>query len=188
MPCHLVIRHSLIQGGECGGVGGEKFKDGESLKTEGAREGRVEGCLQRGVMMMHGNTRANSPRLSPLALSSLFYRSISDCASLPPSLWRFISPGRCPQGSSHLCLRSLSESAFPCIAPFFLSFTASHLTFCFLSYHKPLLSSDVCIYLSQPLSACLLPLRSVRIKANKNLDLAPALSKCGISFHYLHIV
>lgn len=41
VPCHLAIRHFLIRGG------GLQFKDGESLKTEGAREGMAEG--QRNV-------------------------------------------------------------------------------------------------------------------------------------------
>lgn len=82
VPCHLAIRHSLIHGGSWWGkgVGGLQIKDGESLKTEGVRECRVGGsgeCLLREVMMMHGDIRGNAPRLSPPALSSLFYRSIS---------------------------------------------------------------------------------------------------------------
>lgn len=42
VPCHLAIRHSLImvERGKKGGKGGRlQFKAGESLKTEGAREG-----------------------------------------------------------------------------------------------------------------------------------------------------
>ena len=102
--------------------GGLQFKDGGSLKTEGSAGGRGGG-LQRGVMMVHGKTRGCSLRLSTAALSSLFYRSISDCASSPPSPRRFISPGRSPRGSSHLCLRSLSEqlSAFPVSLRFLFS-------------------------------------------------------------------
>ncbi len=138
------------------GKEGLQFKDCKSLKTEGARAlrrvGGRGGCLQRGVMMMHGHTRGNSPRLPPPALASLFHRSISLCASLPPSLWRFISCGRSPQGCSHLCLRSGSEKLLTfLVSPLFLSSTASHLTFCFHSYHEHLLSSDVHIYLSLPL-------------------------------------
>lgn len=115
-----------------GGAAVQGWRIIKNRGSEGGQEGGRGRCLQRGVMMMHGNTRGNSPRLSLPAFSSLFYRSISDCASLPPSLWRFISPGRSPQGSAHLCLRSLSEKllALPA-SPLFLSSTASHLTFCF---------------------------------------------------------
>lgn len=103
--------------------GGLQFKDGGSLKTGGSAGGRGGGLQQRGVMMMHGKTRGRSLRLSAAALSSLFYRSISDCASSPPSPRRFISPGRSPRGSSHLCLRSLPEqlSAFPASLLFLFS-------------------------------------------------------------------
>lgn len=56
------------------------------IKNEGSREGQDggsgEGSQHRGVMMMHGNTCGSPPHLPLLPISSLLYRSISDCAAL----------------------------------------------------------------------------------------------------------
>ena len=117
--------------------------------------------------MMHGNTRGNSLHLSPPpGLSSLFYCSISDCLPLTVYLCRDSSAVADTHRRTHTYVRH------PCVPPptlfFFLPSTTIHLTLCFL---PPLLSSDVCSYLSltprQP--PRLLLLRSEKIKANKKI-------------------
>lgn len=80
--------------------GGLQFKDGESLKTEGARE-------EGGVFTERSNDDAwerTKERHSPPALTSLPDHAIAGCASLPPSLRRLIGRGRSPTGLLTLTL------------------------------------------------------------------------------------
>lgn len=93
-----------------------------------------------------GDACGSPPRLPSAALSSFQCSSIPDGVTVAPPLWRCITYSRSPQGSSHLCWRSLSNllSAFPG-SPICLPFALSHSSFVFPSYRTPLLSGDACI-------------------------------------------